>query len=55
VVRTPYDDPHPSEWLAERAAIPAVVLPFTIGGTPAARDLFTLFDDTLDRLMAALR
>ena len=54
VVRTPFNDPQPSEWLASRAGIPAVVLPFTIGGTPAARDLFTLFDDTLDRLRAAV-
>ncbi len=52
VVRAPHDDPAPAEWLAQRAAIPVVVLPSTIGGTPAARDLFTLFDDILDRLLA---
>jgi zinc/manganese transport system substrate-binding protein len=55
VVRTPYADPRPSQWLAERAAIPAVALPFTVGGTPAATDLFTLFDDTLTRLLEAVR
>jgi zinc/manganese transport system substrate-binding protein len=30
-----------------------VRLPFTVGGTDAARDLFGLFDDTLARLLAA--
>ena len=52
VVRAPHDDPQPAAWLAQQAAIPVVVLPLTIGSTPAARDLFTLFDDILDRLLA---
>ena len=30
------------------------MLPFTVGGTPRARDLFGLFDDTIDRLSGAL-
>jgi zinc/manganese transport system substrate-binding protein len=55
VVRSAYADPRPSEWLAERTGMPAVVLPFTVGGTPGAKDLFGLFDDTLDRLLAARR
>jgi zinc/manganese transport system substrate-binding protein len=29
----------------------AVVLPFTVGGTPAAKDLFGLFDDSVQRLL----
>jgi len=28
-------------------------LPYTVGGTPQAKDLFTLFDDTIDRLLKA--
>jgi len=51
VVRTAYNDPRPSEWLAERAKIPAVMLPYTIGGTHKAKDLFALYDDTLARLL----
>ena len=50
IVRTPYDSPRPGEWLAERAGIPLVVLPFTVGGSERAQDLFGLFDDTLARL-----
>jgi zinc/manganese transport system substrate-binding protein len=52
VVRAAYNEPRAAEWLAERAKIPAVMLPFTVGGTERARDLFGLFDDTLARLLA---
>jgi zinc/manganese transport system substrate-binding protein len=55
VVRAAYNDPRPAEWLAERAKIPAVVLPYTVGGTDAAKDLFGLYDDTLARLLAVTR
>jgi zinc/manganese transport system substrate-binding protein len=27
------------------------MLPFTVGGTPKAKDLFGLFDDTIERLL----
>jgi zinc/manganese transport system substrate-binding protein len=55
VVRTAYNDERPSQWLAERAKIPEVMLPFTVGGTPKANDLFGLFDDTVQRLLSAAR
>jgi zinc/manganese transport system substrate-binding protein len=53
VLYAAYQDPRPSEWLSSNAAIPAVKLPFTVGGTEGAKDLFGLFDDTLVRLLAA--
>ena len=46
-------DPRPSEWLAQNANIPAVKIPFTVGGSDASKDLFSLFDDTVARLLAA--
>lgn len=52
VVRAAYNEPRAVEWLSERAKIPAVVLPFTVGGSDRAQDLFGLFDDTLARLLA---
>jgi zinc/manganese transport system substrate-binding protein len=55
VVRSAYNDPRPAEWLAERAKIPAVVLPYTVGGTERAKDLFGLYDDTIARLLAVTR
>jgi zinc/manganese transport system substrate-binding protein len=53
VVRSAYSDPRPAEWLAERARIPAITLAYTVGGTPQAKDLFSLYDDTLARLLQA--
>jgi zinc/manganese transport system substrate-binding protein len=52
VVYSAYQDPRPSEWLSQNAGIPQVKLPFTVGGTEGARDLFGLYDDTLARLLA---
>ena len=53
VLYSAYQDPRPSEWLSKNAGIPAVKLPFTVGGSDGAKDLFGLFDDTLARLLAA--
>ena len=55
VVRSAYNDPRAAEWLSERAGIPAVVLPYTVGGTDKAKDLFGLYDDTLARLLAVAK
>ena len=44
-----------ADWLAERAKIPSIAIAFTVGGTPQAKDLFTLYDDTLERLLAAAK
>ena len=55
VVRAAYNEPRAAEWLAERAHIPVVLLPFTVGGTDQAKDLFTLYDDSLARLLALLK
>jgi zinc/manganese transport system substrate-binding protein len=55
VVRSAYSDPRPAEWLAQRAGIPAVMLPYTVGGTEEAKDLFSLYEDTLARLLAVPR
>jgi zinc/manganese transport system substrate-binding protein len=55
VVRSAYSDPRPAEWLAQRAGIPAVMLPYTVGGSDKAKDLFGLYEDTLARLLAVPR
>lgn len=55
ILRAAYQSDGPSQWMASRASIPAVVLPFTVGGTPEARNLTGLFDDTLQRLLKAAR
>lgn len=53
VIRAAYNDNRASIWLSERAKIPAVMLPFTLGGDARAKDLFSLFDDTVQRLLEA--
>lgn len=55
VIRAAYNDGRPSAWLAEREKIPGVELPFTVGGNARAHDLFGLFDDTVERLLGALK
>jgi len=51
VIRAAYQSDRASQWIAERAKINVVVLPFTVGGDDAAKDLFGLFDDTVQRLL----
>ena len=53
IVYAPYQDPRASEWLAERAKIPSLVLSTTVGGTPEAKDLFGIFDAAVMRLLTA--
>jgi len=52
IVYSPYNSPQAAEFLSERTKIPSVMLPFTVGGTDKAKDLFGLFDDTIGRLLA---
>lgn len=53
VIRSAYQDARPAEWLAAQTGTPLAVLPFTVGGTEAAKDLTSLYDDTLRRLLDA--
>jgi zinc/manganese transport system substrate-binding protein len=55
MVRAAYNEPRAAEWLSERAKIPVVTLPFTVGGSDRAKDLFGLFDDTLSRLLTVAK
>jgi zinc/manganese transport system substrate-binding protein len=51
VLRAPYQDSRPSEWLYERTGIAMLEMPYTVGGNSDAGDLFGLFDSTLSRLL----
>jgi zinc/manganese transport system substrate-binding protein len=48
-----YNDPKAASWLSERVHAPVVTLPFSVGGDDQAKDLTGLFDDTIDKLLAA--
>jgi len=54
VIRAAYEDPRSGDFINQRAHIPAVTLPFTVGGTPSATNLFTLYDDTITRLLTGI-
>jgi zinc/manganese transport system substrate-binding protein len=55
VLYSPYNDPRAAQFLSERTGIPAVSMPFTVGGNDQAKDLFGLFDDSIARLLAATK
>jgi zinc/manganese transport system substrate-binding protein len=55
ILRNAYNDSKSADWLAERVHAPVVLLPFSVGGTAGAKDLFGLFDDTLTRLLGAVK
>lgn len=54
IIRSPYQDERPAIWLAERIGVQETVLPLSVGGTEEATDLFTLFDDIINRLLGAV-
>ena len=53
IIRSTYQDDRPSDWLENRTGIKAIMLPLTVGGTDNAIDLFTFFDDVIERLLGA--
>lgn len=53
VVRSSYNDPRAADWFAERAKIAVAVLPFTVGGDAASKDLFSWYDDMIGQLLKA--
>jgi len=50
-----YNDPKAAEWLAARIHAPVVLLPYSVGGSAGAKDLFGLFDDTIKSLLGAAK
>jgi zinc/manganese transport system substrate-binding protein len=55
ILRAAYQDPKPGDWLSEHTGVPAVTLPFTVGGDDTSKDLFGLFDSTIDKLLAVAK
>lgn len=53
IIRAAYQDGRASNWLSERANIPNIALPSTVGGHDHAQDLFGLFDVTIQMLLKA--
>lgn len=55
IIRAAYQSGKPAQWLSSRTGIPAVTLPFTVGGTAQSTDLFSLYDDTFARLLKVIQ
>lgn len=55
ILRAAYSDGRSAAWLSERTHLPVVVLPFTVGADAQSKDLFGLFDSTLQRLLAGVQ
>ncbi len=55
IVRAAYQDSKASDWLSSRTGVPAIALPFTVGGDAQSKDLFGLFDSSIDKLLAAAK
>lgn len=53
ILRTPYEPKDASLWLSARTNIPALELPYTIGGNAQSTTLIGLFDSTLSLLKDA--
>ena len=54
IVYAAYEDPKPSQFVAGKSHLPAVMLPFTVGGDDAAKDIIGFYQDTVNRLVAGL-
>lgn len=50
IVYTAYQNPRAAKRFAQMAGIPAVELPYTVGGAKEVNDLFSLFDVTIKKL-----
>lgn len=55
ILRAAYQDSKPGDWLSGQTGVPAVTLPFTVGGDEQAKDLFGLYDSTIDKLLAVAK
>jgi len=53
VINAAYQPSRATDWLVDKTGIKKVTLPFTIGGNAESTDLFSLFDDTIQRLVDA--
>jgi zinc/manganese transport system substrate-binding protein len=54
VIRAPFQDARPSEWLSKQVpGLVVIEMPYTVGGSAQASDLFGLFDASVALLLGA--
>ena len=55
ILNAAYENSKPSRWLADRTEIPALTLPYTVGGNAAADDIFNLYETTISQLLDGIK
>jgi zinc/manganese transport system substrate-binding protein len=55
IIVAAYEDPKAAQWLSGKTGLPVIVLPLTVGGNAQATDLFSLYDTTINQLLAGIR
>ena len=50
IIRAPFENEKPAHWLSDRLKIPMIEMAYTVGGNPAAADLFGLYENTIATL-----
>ena len=55
IITAAYQDQKPAHWLSDRTGVPVVMLPYTVGGDAQSKDLFGLYDSTIDKLLGAAK
>lgn len=51
IVIAAYEDNKAAQWLSEKTGLPVVTLPYTVGGNDEAKDIFSLYDNTINQLL----
>jgi len=54
VIYNSYQTDRAAKWLSGQADMPAVQLPYSVGGSDKAVDLFSLFDDIIEKLLEVM-
>ena len=51
IIRTPFDPKSPGDWVSNKTGTPVITLPFTVGGSPEATDLYKVYDASIQLLL----
>ncbi|WP_087016427.1 metal ABC transporter solute-binding protein, Zn/Mn family [Thaumasiovibrio subtropicus] len=51
IVYSTHQTSNAADWLGKKTGLPQLVLPQSVGGSERAQDLFTLIDDSIDKLL----
>ena len=54
ILSAEYLNQNAAKWFSERAKLPLVILPFTVGGNAQSKTLEAYFDDTIERMLDGL-